>query len=165
MIRILAVVLLPLAWLAGCAPPPEPPKFRDAAHYVTRYAKEAKFDTVKDDLVLAIENRGLVVDHTSYIHNMLERTGKDLGMTTPIYINGIAYSFCSAVISRKTMEADPHNIAFCPYTIVVYTPVNEPNKVYVAYRRPPLIGSEASATALKEVENLLDGIAREALGL
>lgn len=165
MVRTLAFFLFPVLWLAGCAPPAEKPKPLDATHYVTRYAKEAKFDTVKDDLVLAIQNRGLVVDHTSYIHNMLERTGKDLGTTTTIYVNGIAYSFCSAVVSRKTMEADPHNIAFCPYTIAVYTPVNEPGKVYVAYRRPPLVGSEASAAALKEVENLLDGIAREALGL
>ncbi len=165
MARTLAYFFLPFLWLAGCAPPAERPKALDTSHYVTRYAKEAKFDTVKDDLVLAIQNRGLVVDHTSYIHNMLERTGKDLGMTTKIYVDGIAYSFCSAVISRKTMEADPHNIAFCPYTIIVYTPLNEPQKVYVAYRRPPLIGTEASAAALKEVENLLDGIAREALGL
>ncbi len=158
--------LTALFWLAGCTPPAAPPpSYLDRSHYVTRYEKQADFDVVKDDLVLAIQNRGLVVDHTSYIHNMLERTGTDLGMTTKVYVNGIAYSFCSAVISRKTMEADPHNIAFCPYTIVVYTPVGEPGKVYVAYRRPPHIGSPASAAALEEVEKLLDGIAREALGL
>ena len=28
---------------------------------------------------------------------------------------GQAFSFCNATISRKTMEADAHNIAFCPY--------------------------------------------------
>jgi hypothetical protein len=149
----------------GCTPPAEAPKTPATSSEVVRYVKQAKFENVRDDLVLAIQNRGLVVDHTSYIHNMLERTGQDLGMTTKVFMDAVAYSFCSALISRKTMEADPHNIAFCPYTIAVYTPIGEPDKVYVAYRRPPLAGSPASQAALAEVEKLLDGIAREALGL
>lgn len=163
------VFLLPLLYLAGCTPAPEMPKKAepalDTSHYVARYVKEAKFEDVKEDLVLAIQNRGLVVDHTSQIHEMLERTGRDLGMTTPIYKDAVAYSFCSAVVSRKIMEADPHNIAFCPFVIAAYSPVNEPQKVYVTYRRLPLTGSETSNAALKELETLLDGIAREALGM
>lgn len=162
------VFFLPLLYLAGCTPAPEMPKKAepalDASHYVTRYVKEAKFEDVKEDLMLAIQNRGLVVDHTSQIHEMLERTGKDLGRTTPIFKDAVAFSFCSAVVSRKIMEADPHSIAFCPFVIAAYSPVNEPEKVYVTYRRPPMTGTEASNAALKELEALLDGIAREAIG-
>jgi hypothetical protein len=81
-------------------------------------------------------------------------------------ITGRGLSFCSSVISRKTMEADPHNILFCPYTIALYTTVGEPKKVYLAFRRPQRADdSAASKAALKEVEALLDGIAREALNL
>lgn len=149
---------------AACTPPlpgtsPTP---------VVRYSADAKFDTVRDDLQDAIVARGLVIDNTSYVAKMLDRTGKDVGSTKAIYADdrGQAFSFCSAVLSRKTMEADPHNMVFCPYTLVVYSPAAEPGKVYVAYRRPILPdGSEAARAALKDVETLLDGIAREALNL
>jgi hypothetical protein len=50
--------------------------------------------------------------------------------------------------------------------MVVYATAQESEKVYVSYRRPwRPDGSAASKAALKEVEALLDGIAREALGL
>jgi len=173
MARYLAF-LIPLIWLAGCkpsGPPAEPPTKAAqpaAVEYVKRYTVEAKYEDVKDDIVLAITNRGLVVDHTSHIGKMLDRTGKDLGMTKMIYgeDQGQAFSFCSAVISRKTMEADPHNIAYCPYAIVVYSTLDDPKKVHVAYQRPLSAGgSEASQASLKAVEDLLDGIVREALNL
>jgi uncharacterized protein (DUF302 family) len=132
---------------------------------IARYVTEGEFENVKDDVLLAIQNKGLVVDNTSHIHDMLERTGKDLGMTKTVFRQAEAYSFCSAVVSRKMMEADPHNIAFCPYVITVYALPDEPNRVYVAYRRPTPIGSDASKRSLKAVEDLLDGIVREALNI
>lgn len=145
-----------------------PPKPAAPATSVVRYSAEAEFDTVRDDLQNAILAKGLVIDNTSFIAKMLERTGKDVGSSKPLFTEGRgqAFSFCSATISRKTMEADTHNIAFCPYALVVYNTVAEPKKVYVTYQRPVLNeGSEAAKTALKEVETLLDGIARDALRL
>jgi hypothetical protein len=157
MLRISLIALLAAIGFAAQAADPRP---------LVTYSKKAKFEDVRDDLQIAIENRALVIDNTSHIHKMLERTGKDLGATKKVYVDGEAFSFCSAVLSRKTMEADPHNIGFCPYAISVYTPANEPDTVYVTYRRPwRPDGSAASKAALKEVENLLDGIAREALNL
>jgi len=135
---------------------------------VVRYTVKAAFENVHDDLVNAITGRGLVVDHTSHVAKMLDRTGKDLGKTKKMYgeDQGIVFSFCSATVSRATMEADPHNIAFCPYTIAVYSSLAEPGKVHVAYRRPQRPDdSPASKAALKQVEMLLDEIAREALNL
>lgn len=135
-------------------------------HSVVSYSKKAKFEDVRDDLKLAIEGKGLVIDYQSFINRMLERTGKDLGSTRKLYADAQAFVFCSAALSRKTMEADLANIAMCPYTIVVYATAQEPDRVHVAYRRPERSGgSEASNAALKKVEALLDAIAREALGL
>ncbi len=153
---------LTLASLAACA------TALQAAdpHPVVAYSKKAKFEEVRDDLKLAIEGKGLVIDYQSYINRMLERTGKDVGSARKLYVDAQAFVFCSAALSRKTMEADAANVAMCPYSISVYATAAEPDKVTVAYRRPwRPDGSAASKAALKEVEKLLDGIAREALGL
>lgn len=133
---------------------------------VVTYSKRAKFEDVRDDLKLAIEAKGLVIDYQSYVNRMLERTGKDVGSSRKLYADAQAFVFCSAALSRKTMEADPANVAMCPYSIVVYETAGEPGKVYVSYRRPwRPDGSAASRAALTEVDGLLDGIARAALGL
>lgn len=158
------ILLLSAAALTAACTAPQPSA---TGSPVVRYSAEAKYETVRDDLKEAILAKGLVIDNISYVARMLDRTGKDVGSTKVIYADGQgeAYSFCSAVISRKTMEADPHNMAFCPYTLVVYSTAAEPRKTHVAYRRPVSDGSEASRAALREVEALLDGIARQALNL
>lgn len=133
---------------------------------VVTYSTRARYEDVREDLRLAIQDRGLVVDHESHIQRMLERTGKDLGSDRRLYTNAQAFVFCSAALSRKSMEADPANIAFCPYSIVVYETAERPGTVHVAYRRPwRPDGSSASQAVLAEVAALLDGIAREAVGL
>jgi hypothetical protein len=136
-------------------------------HPVVTYSKKgARFDDVRDELKLAIEGKGLVIDYESFVNRMLERTGKDVGSPRKLYGDAQAFVFCSAALSRKTMEADAANVAICPYSIVVYETLREPGTVHVAYRRPwRPDGPAASKAALKEVETLLDRIAREALGL
>ena len=133
---------------------------------IKSYSKKAKFEDVVEDLRLAIEGRGLVIDYHSFINRMLERTGKDVGSTRRLYADAQAFVFCSAALSRKTMEADPANVALCPYSIVVYARAGDPEEVFVAYERPLRPESNVrSQAALKEVDELLDGIAREALGM
>ena len=157
MARVLLIALLTAFFTAVQAADPSP---------VVSYSKKAKFEDVRDDLKSAIEGRGLVIDYQSYVNRMLERTGKDVGASRKLYADAQAFVFCSATLSRKTMEADPANVSMCPYTMVVYATAQEPDKVYVTYRRPwRPDGSTASKASLKEVESLLDGIAREALGL
>jgi uncharacterized protein (DUF302 family) len=157
MVRVLTLALL--AAVGGAVQAADP-------HPVVAYSKKAKFEDVRDDLKSAIEGRGLVIDYQSYVNRMLERTGKDVGSARKLYADAQAFVFCSAPLSRKTMEADSANVSICPYTMVVYATAQEPDKVYVTYRRPwRPDGSAASKAALKEVEALLDGIAREALGL
>lgn len=135
-------------------------------HPVVSYSRRARFDEVRDDLKLAIEGKGLVIDYHSFVNRMLERTAKDVGSARDLYADAQGFVFCSAVLSRKTMQADPANAAFCPYSIMVYATTQDPGTVHVAYRRPwRPDGSAASKAALKDVERLLDSIAREALGL
>jgi len=157
MFRALTFVMLAVFCSAAVAADPNP---------VVTYSKPAKFEDVRDDLKAAIEAKGLVIDYHSFVNRMLERTGKDVGSSKKLYADAQAFVFCSATLSRKTMEADPANVSMCPYSMVVYATAQEPGKVYVSYRRPwRPDGSEASEAALKEVESLLDSIAREALGL
>ena len=46
---------------------------------------------MRDDLKAAIENRGLVIDYQSFVHRMLERTGKDVGSDRKIYADAQIY--------------------------------------------------------------------------
>lgn len=132
---------------------------------VVTYSKKARFEDVRDDLKTAIESKGLVIDYQAHINSMLERTGKDVGSSRKLYVGAQSFIFCSAALSRKTMEADAANVAMCPYAITVYTTVQQPEMTHVVYKRPwRRDGSAASKTALKEVEGLLDGIARTATG-
>jgi uncharacterized protein (DUF302 family) len=156
LVRALLVSLIAFPAAAALAAEPHP---------IVTYATQAKFADVRDDLKAAIESKGLVIDYESHVNRMLERTGKDVGSARKIYTDAQAFVFCSAALSRKTMEADPANMAMCPYAIVVYATAQAPDKVFVGYRRPwRPDGSPASKAALKEVEALLDSIAREAVG-
>ena len=135
------------------------------ANPVVTYSTQGKFEDVRDELKLAIEGKGLVIDYHAFVNRMLERTGKDVGSGKKLYADAQAFVFCSAALSRRMMEADAANMAFCPYTLTVYATAAEPEKVYVAYRRPwRPDGSAASKSALREIETLLDGLAREATG-
>jgi len=157
LIRVLVPGFVALFGAAALAADPHP---------VVTYSKKAKFEDVRDDLKLAIEAKGLVIDYQSFVNRMLERTGKDVGSTRRLYIDAQAFVFCSAALSRKTMEADSANMAMCPYSIAVYATAQDPGTVHISYKRPwRPDGSAASKAALKEVEALLDGIARAALGM
>ncbi len=130
---------------------------------VTIRSVKGDFHDVRERVVLALESRGLVLNYTAHISNMLERTGKDIGRGRQIYGTAELLEFCSAALSRTMMEADPRNIVYCPYAIAVYTLPDDPAKVYVSYRRLPAVGSGPSIKALLEVGKLLDDIARDAL--
>lgn len=129
-------------------------------------AISGEFDDVRERVVMALENRGLVISYTARVGDMLERTGRDLGDERPIYGKAETLEFCSAAISRETMAADPRNIVFCPYAIAVYTLPQAPRTVYLAYRVPMAIGAAsdnpASVRALQKVEKLLADIVSEA---
>lgn len=132
---------------------------RDA--YMRTAVVESSYEFVRDDLELAITGRGIKINNISHIGTMLARTGKDVGASKQVYEHAEAFEFCSATVSRATMEADPHNIIFCPYIIAVYSLPTEKNRTYISFRRPTLVGSTASKEALQKVEDLLSSIVAE----
>lgn len=138
-----------MASLAACAT-------TALADGVVTYTTEEAFDDVVFGLENAILDQGLVVDNISHTGDMLERTKGDVGGTMTIFTKADIYSFCSAALSRKVMEADPMNVRFCPYDIFVAQRPGE--AVMIGYRTFP-------EGEMQEVQQLLDGIARSAIGL
>ena len=113
------------------------------------------FDETRDAVVLAIENRGLVINYTAHLADMLARTGADLGASRQIFVQAEIIEFCSASLSRKMLEADPHNLVLCPFAIAIYTLPGDGPGTWIGYRRP-----QGAAAAL--VEPLLRDIVAEA---
>ena len=133
-----------------------------AENYTVLFKTQGTYQDVRDALESAIEGKGLKINHTNKIAEMLERTGKDVGATRQVYVNGEQFEFCSATISRQMMEADPHAMVMCPYIVSVYT-VPGDNNVYIAYRKPAASRNPALKKALAEVEKLLTEIIRNAM--
>ena len=101
----------------------------------------------------AILDRGLVIDLTSHVGDMLNRTGADVGSDVTIFEAADIFLFCSATLSREVMEADPMNIAHCPYGIFV---AEREGKVMVGYRNMP-------EGEMQKVQAFLDEIVQDAL--
>ena len=133
-----------------------------AESYTVLFKTQGDFQFVRDLVEASIEGKGLKINHTNKIAEMLERTGKDLGATKQVYVNGEQFEFCSATVSRQMMEADPHAIVMCPYIVSVYTIPNDKN-IYIAYRKPAATKNPALKKALADVEKLLTEIIKEAL--
>ncbi|RIA56071.1 DUF302 domain-containing protein [Dichotomicrobium thermohalophilum] len=121
---------------------------------VTTYRFDGSFEDAAFGVENAIINRGLVIDYVSHVGEMLNRTGEDVGSDVKIFEEADVYLFCSAVISREVMEADPMNIAHCPYGVFV---AEREGEVMIGYRDYP-------DGPMDKVEALLDEIAQEAVG-
>jgi len=115
---------------------------------------DGSFEDASFALETAIVGKGLVIDHVSHVGDMLNRTGADVGSDVMIFEKADVMTFCSAVVSRRVMEADPMNIAHCPYGIFV---AEREGEVMIGYRTFP-------EGPMQEVQALLDGIVREAVG-
>jgi hypothetical protein len=112
---------------------------------VVTYTTDESFDDVIFGLENAILDQGLVIDGTNHVGEMLARTGPDVGSDKTVFLNADVYSFCSAALSRKVMEADPMNLMFCPETTIGYRAMPE--------------------GPMKEVEALLETISKSAIGI
>jgi uncharacterized protein (DUF302 family) len=130
---------------------------------VVEVQAKGSFDEIKQLLIVAIENQGLVVDHLSKVGDMLERTGRDLGATRTLYSQAEVLQFCSANYSRQMMQADLRLLAYCPFGIGIYTLPGETDRVHLVYRRIEAQGVSAEATeALRKIDGVLGAIVREA---
>lgn len=130
--------------------------------YVNTFSSEEyAFDEVKDNVKLAIEDRGMNIANELHASDMLNRTGPDLGFAEAIYKHAETIEFCSAVISHKLVATNVHNVVMCPFAVSIYELNAEPGKIYVSYRTP-MAGPEA-AGPIAEVEELVRGIAEESV--
>jgi uncharacterized protein (DUF302 family) len=132
------------------------------ASQISEIKVEAEFDSVLQDLSDAIINRGYKIDYQAFVGDMLKRTAADIEGSHPIYKDAQLLQFCSAVLSRKAMQANPANLAFCPYILFVYERVDEVGQVRVGFRRLDEVGSEASKKALAAVNSVLQKMIEEA---
>jgi uncharacterized protein (DUF302 family) len=124
------------------------------------YQTKAEFADVRQNLIDAIVNHGYVLDFNGRVGDMLKRTRKDVG-GEPLYRDAEYMVFCSAVISRNTMQADIHNIGFCPYILTIYETNAKPGTINVSYRK--MSNATNTDQSLVAVEKMLDEIAREAV--
>ena len=115
---------------------------------------DGSFEDATFSVETAIVGQGLVIDHVSHVGDMLNRTGADVGSTAAIFDRADVFTFCSAIVSRRVMEADPMNIVHCPYGIFV---AERGGTVTVGHRSYP-------EGPMKEVEALLAAIVAEAVG-
>lgn len=125
------------------------------------YQVEDEFDWVKTSLKDAIAENGLKVSGELHISDMLQRTAKDLNVASVPYGKAESLEFCSSVVTHKLAAAHPANMVHCPLTVSLYTLEADAETVYVAFRRPNLIGDADEAH--KALFDLLDSIARAAV--
>lgn len=126
-----------------------------AGEEIKRLKVKGSFEEIKEALVLAIENRGLVINYTAHIADMLGRTGADIGASRKVFEQAEIVEFCSARLSRQMMEMDPHNIVMCPFAVSIYTLPNDGDGVWLSYRQP-------FGKASKQVDALLSDVVSEA---
>ena len=120
---------------------------------VVTYPFDGSFEDAAFGVESAITNRGLVIDLTSHVGEMLARTGPDVGMEEELFEEADIFLFCSAVVSRQVMEANPMNIAHCPYGVFV---AERDGEVLVGHRTYP-------EGEMQRVQTLLSEIAEEAV--
>jgi len=126
------------------------------------YQSDSDFDTVMEGAKMAIQERGMYINNTMHIDEMLERTGKDLGMDQKIYERAHSIEFCSAVLSRKMTSEDPSRIVNCPFILAIYVLPGEPDKTYVAHRT--VAEQEVqSSEVMAEISEMLKGVAEGAV--
>lgn len=128
---------------------------------VVIYRTADDFDMIKESVEMAITNRGMLVSSTLHVSDMLNRTGKDLGFDKAVYAKAESVEFCSALMSHRMTQIDPANLTICPFTVSVYVKSDEPEQVYVAFRKQTLIGEAETVT--DSIHEMLHGIVKEAI--
>lgn len=125
------------------------------------YETQTPFDDVLDALKLAIEERGMYINNLMHLSDMLERTGKDLGDTSPVYGRAESVEFCSSVLSREMTREDPARLVNCPFIVSVYTLPNRPGATFVVHREIPA-DQAAGSPVMAKVAAMLSDVARAA---
>jgi uncharacterized protein (DUF302 family) len=122
----------------------------------------ARYQDVREDLLMAIEAQGFVVGAIGDLGMMLSRSAMDFGHR-PVYLHAEYLNFCPASIAHALAAADPANLAYCPFQMVVYETVAAPGTIVVGYRHPGADGNAATRAILADAERVFAGIAKAAV--
>ena len=126
-----------------------------AAQDAVTFPFDGSFADATFSVESAIIGRGLVVDYVSHTGDMLNRTATDVGSDKMLFDGADIFLFCSAQLSREVMEADPMNIAYCPYGIFV---TERDGEVLVGHRSYPDGEMQKVQTLLTEIiQDAIDG--------
>lgn len=136
------------------------PAAHAAGDDVKTIESDAAFADVASGIENAIVNRGFKVDYHGFIGDMLKRTASDVDAGKALYKDAEFFTFCSAVVSRKVMEADIGDIAYCPYVVFAYETEEKPGTVTVGFRTLPDGGERDAVNALLTgiIEDAADGM-------
>jgi len=102
------------------------------------FSIKGDFDEVKEDLVRAIEGKGIVVSYIAHASSMLNRTAETLKIKKQVYHKAEIILFCKSEISHRLVQVDPHNLILCPYPVAIYSLSAQPDMIYLAIRKPPV---------------------------
>ena len=121
------------------------------------------FDDVKQQLVLAIENRGLIVNHESKVGEMLERTGQRLGRRQADLYPGRG----AGVLQRGAVAPGDGGRSRVAGSVPLrsrdlHACRGEADSVHLVYRAAAIGGSPAAAQVLQRVDRLLHEIVQDA---
>jgi uncharacterized protein (DUF302 family) len=119
-----------------------------AGEDVTTVETNAAFADVASGVENAIVNRGYTIDYHGFLGDMLKRTAGDVDAEKALYKDAEFFTFCSAVVSRKVMEAEIGDIAYCPYVVFVYEAEAKPGSVVVGFRQLPSGGERDGVNTL-----------------
>lgn len=112
------------------------------------------FAAAREALVEAVEAEGLVVSARIPFNRMLARTAEAVGQAATPYGEAEIVQFCSSGLAWQMVGEDAGQLALCPLSIAVYTPVAEPGRVFLAYRR-----AGAASAARQRADALLHRLA------
>tara|TARA_Y100000780_G_scaffold151506_1_gene136384 strand:- start:1036 stop:1509 length:474 start_codon:yes stop_codon:yes gene_type:complete len=132
---------------------------RAAGDDVFTVTTDVPFEDAAQAVHDAIINKGYKVDYHGYVGDMLKRTAEDVGAEKKLYKDAEFFTFCSAVLSRKAMEADIGDIAYCPYVVFVYEDASTPGTVTIGHRKLPAgeVRDEVNKTLDEIVNTASDG--------
>lgn len=113
--------------------------------------QDIPYNEVQEELLLALEDHGIVLSYHAHVADMLSRTVADVGYTDKVYQHADIFGFCKADLSNATVRENPHYLVLCPFYITIYQLTGE-TQVYLSYRTFPQL---PKTSAWHDVERLL----------
>lgn len=128
--------------------------------------KAASYEDVFQDLQDAVIGQGLVIDYIGHTNTMLTRTSavastEQSEHPTP-YLNANYLQFCSSAITHEAVQANPYNLATCPFVIFLFETHEKPGRIAVGYRKPEMGITGPTYEIMKKADQLLNDIVAEA---